>query len=62
EPHHETDGISSSKPESDRCWWKTYTEKIAQTWKSQAKSDTPYDGSGKVYDGDDLTCISKGQG
>ncbi|GAW14895.1 hypothetical protein ANO14919_043000 [Xylariales sp. No.14919] len=25
---------------------------IADTWKSEARSDTPYDGSGAVYDGD----------
>ncbi|KAI0555857.1 phosphoesterase [Xylaria curta] len=36
-------------------------EAIAQTWKSEAKSDTPYDGSGRVYDGDDLP-VYKGQG
>ncbi|KAI0442835.1 phosphoesterase [Xylaria telfairii] len=40
---------------------KPVLKKIAQTWKSQAKSDTPYDGSGRVYDGDDLP-VFKGQG
>ncbi|GAP85589.1 putative acid phosphatase-like protein [Rosellinia necatrix] len=36
-------------------------EAIARTWKSEAKSDTPYDGTGKVYDGDDLP-VYKAQG
>jgi hypothetical protein len=27
---------------------------IAEAWKSEAKSDTPYDGSGNVYDADNL--------
>ncbi|KAI0870557.1 phosphoesterase family-domain-containing protein [Hypoxylon argillaceum] len=29
-------------------------ETIAQTWKSEPKSETPYDGSGRVYDGDHI--------
>lgn len=29
-------------------------EKIAKTWKSDAKSKSPYDGSGNVYDGDNI--------
>ncbi|KAI1186403.1 phosphoesterase family-domain-containing protein [Nemania serpens] len=33
---------------------------IAQTWKSGGKLNTPYDGSGKVYDGADLP-VYKGQ-
>ncbi|KAI1427516.1 phosphoesterase family-domain-containing protein [Xylaria sp. FL1777] len=36
-------------------------EAIAQTWKSASQSDTPYDGSGAVYDGDNLP-VYKGQG
>ncbi|KAI0911388.1 phosphoesterase family-domain-containing protein [Ustulina deusta] len=34
---------------------------VAQTWKSASKSGTPYDGSGAVYDGDNLP-VYKGQG
>ncbi|KAI0508301.1 phosphoesterase family-domain-containing protein [Xylaria bambusicola] len=36
-------------------------KEIAQTWKSVSKSETPYDGSGAVYDGDNLP-IYRAQG
>ncbi|KAI0534540.1 phosphoesterase family-domain-containing protein [Xylaria digitata] len=40
---------------------KPVLKSIAQAWKSEARSDTPYDGSGAVYDGDNLP-VYKGQG
>lgn len=36
-------------------------KEIAHTWKSASKADTPYDGTGAVYDGDNLP-VYKGQG
>ncbi|KAI1196463.1 phosphoesterase family-domain-containing protein [Nemania serpens] len=39
---------------------KPVLEAIVQTWKSEKKLSTPYDGSGKVYDGADLP-VYKGQ-
>lgn len=40
---------------------KPVLKEIAQTWKSEAKSKTPYDGSGKVYDGEEVP-VYKNQG
>ncbi|KAI1364516.1 phosphoesterase family-domain-containing protein [Xylaria arbuscula] len=36
-------------------------KEIAHTWKSASNADTPYDGTGAVYDGDNLP-VYKGQG
>ncbi|KAF2968038.1 hypothetical protein GQX73_g5548 [Xylaria multiplex] len=40
---------------------KPILKSISQAWKSEARLDTPYDGSGAVYDGDNLP-VYKGQG